>query len=422
MIRPNFRKHQKEALEATSGKTNSAFYLGMGAGKTFVATERMLQYGNEYNLCICQASKVEDWIEHFKTYTDLDVIDFTKPKAKIGPGVIVTSYGTAWRRNALYDLRNFTLLLDESSKVQHENTKQTQFIMSLRPKNVILASGTPCNGKYENLYTQLQLMGAPFTKSYFWNRYIEFELRDVIDWSSGKPKPTGKMYRHKTGYKNVDELKSVMRKLGSVFMLSDDVLDLPEKTEQIVRVKSTPEYRKFRTTRIVIIDDVEYVGDTILKKMLRERQLCAGLSKPKLDALSDLLDSTEDRLVIFYNFQEEFVKISQICDIKGKKMSIVNGKVRDLTAYRNDSSSVTVVQYQSGAHGLNLQLANKMILFSPPLSCELFDQAKARIHRMGQTRPTMYWHLLTQNSIEEKIYKVLLTGHDYTVELFKGSE
>ena len=422
MKRPEFRKHQLDALEQTEGKNRVAYYMGMGTGKTFVGCEKMLLYANEYNLCVCQHSKVPDWVEHFKTYTDLEVTDFTKPKAQVKPGVIVVNYELAWRRALLSRLGNFTLILDESSKVQHETTKQTQFIMTLRPKNVILLSGTPCNGKYENLYTQIKLLGVNITKTYFFNRYIDYELVDVLDWSTGTPVPTGKMYRKVNGYKNVEELKANLRRAGAVFMLSDDVLDLPPMTEQIVSVQSTPEYRKFRKKRVVIIDEIEYVGDTALTKMLRERQLCSFLNKHKLDALSDLMESTEDRLIVFYNFQEEFVKISQLCDKFGKKMSFVNGEGRDLTAYENDPQSVTVVQFQAGANGLNLQKANKMVMFSPPLSSELWSQAKARIHRMGQESPTMYWYLVSKDSVEEKIYDALKKGHDYTVELFKEGE
>lgn len=421
MKTPVFMKHQEDALEQTEGKPRVAYYMGMGCGKTFVACERMLRYGNEYNLCICQKSKVEDWVEHFETYTDMDVIDFTKPKATIRPGIMVVNYELAWRRDVLSTLTDFTLILDESSKVQHENTNQTRFILSLRPKNVILASGTPCNGKYENLYTQIQLLGADIGKTYYWNRYIDYEMVDNLKWVDGtlvRRRP----YRKVLGYKHVDELKANLRNFGAVFMLSDDVLDLPEQTEQIVKVDAIPEYRRFRKDSIVTIDGIDYVGDTSLTKMLRERQLCSFLNKNKLDALRDLMESTEDRLIVFYNFQEEFTRISQLCDKFGKRMSFVNGQGRDLTAYEDDPSSVTVVQYQSGAHGLNLQKANKMVMFSPPLSCELFDQAKGRIHRLGQGRPTFYWHLITRKSIEERILQRLEAGHDYTVELFREDD
>lgn len=423
MKRPTFLKHQLDALELTKDKPRVAYYLGMGLGKTFVGCEQMLRYNNPYNLCIVQKSKVDDWVEHFRTYTDLEVIDYTKPKVEIKPGIIVVNYELVWRRPELGKLKDFTLILDESSKVQNKGTKkkrvrQTEFIVDvLKPKNVILLSGTPCNGKYENLYTQIQLLGVNIGKTYYWNRYIDYELVDKIDWMTGT---SVRKYRKVNGYKRIEELKANLHKAGAVFMLSDDVLDLPDVVEQIIKVKPIPEYRKFKKDRIAIIDGLEYIGDTALTKLLRERQLCSFLNKYKLEALSDILDSTEDRLVVFYNFQEEFVKISQLCEIKGKKISFCNGHGRNLENFQNDSSSVTLVQYQSGAHGLNLQKANKMIFFSPPLSAELYSQAKARIHRLGQDRSCFYWYLVTTDSVEERIYQILERNEDYTIQLFEG--
>ena len=69
--------------------------------------------------------------------------------------------------------------------------------------------------------------------------------------------------------------------------------------------------------------------------------------------------------------------------------------------------------------GLNLQKANKIIYFTPPLSSELFEQSKKRIHRIGQNRPCFYYYLTCEKSIEEKIYETLGKRKDYTDALFE---
>ena len=69
--------------------------------------------------------------------------------------------------------------------------------------------------------------------------------------------------------------------------------------------------------------------------------------------------------------------------------------------------------------GLNLQKANKIIYFTLPLSSELFEQSKKRIHRIGQSRPCFYYLLICKNSIEEKILKALNMRRDYTERLFQ---
>ena len=89
-----------------------------------------------------------------------------------------------------------------------------------------------------------------------------------------------------------------------------------------------------------------------------------------------------------------------------------------MSNYEEENNSVTLIQYQSGAMGLNLQKANKIIYFSPCLSSELFEQSKKRIHRIGQSKPCFYYQLVCENSVEEKIYKVLAMRKDFTEKLF----
>jgi SNF2 family DNA or RNA helicase len=102
-----------------------------------------------------------------------------------------------------------------------------------------------------------------------------------------------------------------------------------------------------------------------------------------------------------------------------RPISEVNGHNKDLTAYENEDDSITLVQYQAGAMGLNLQKANKVIYFTLPLMSELFEQSKKRVHRIGQKNTCFYYILLCRNSVEERILKTLEERKDYTDELFK---
>ena len=67
--------------------------------------------------------------------------------------------------------------------------------------------------------------------------------------------------------------------------------------------------------------------------------------------------------------------------------------MKDLRNYEKYDDSVTLVQYQAGATGVNLQKANKIIYYSLPLSSELFEQSKKRIHRI-RTKKYMFLLLL----------------------------
>ena len=151
--------------------------------------------------------------------------------------------------------------------------------------------------------------------------------------------------------------------------------------------------------------------------MLYARMMCSTYNKYKLDAFKDLIESTDDRLIVFYNFTDELEVLKKA--IEKRPFSVVNGSERDLSDYENVDNSITFVQYQAGAMGLNLQKANKIIYYSLPLSSELYEQSKKRIHRINQTRPCFYYLLLAENSIEERIKNTLDKRNDYTQELFE---
>ena len=173
---------------------------------------------------------------------------------------------------------------------------------------------------------------------------------------------------------------------------------------------------------MVTIGEEELIGDTTLTRMLYERMLCSIYSKEKLQAFEDLIAGASDRIVVFYNFNRELGLMTEICRKLNKPHSVVNGTVKSLDKYEHRHSSVTFVQYQAGAKGLNLQKANKIIYFSPTLSCEDWMQSQKRIHRIGQERPCFYYQLICQNSIEEKIYSALSQGVNYTESLFEKEQ
>lgn len=406
--------HQSEALEETKQFNRTAYYHDMGLGKTFTGSEKLMSFDTNYNLVVCQKSKIKDWVDHFEEYyPQINVIDYTKFKGNVvdlqGKSVIIVNYDLCWRRPELQKMRDITLMLDESSLIQNENAKRSRYIVNkLDYKNVILLSGTPVSGKYERLWSQCRLLGWDISKREFYNRYvIEQELNIKTS-----PFPI----KIVVGYKNVDELKLMLRKYGCHFLKTEDVLSLPEQTFVNINVDSTPSYRKFVKDKVVDVEGKTLLGDTTLTQMLYERMLCSQYNKNKLEAFADLLDSTEDRLIVFYNFNEELEKLKEIA--KNRPISIINGSVKDMTAYENDDNSITFIQYQAGAMGINAQKANKIVYFSLPLSSDLFEQSKKRTHRIGQSRSCFYYTMISKGSIEERILETLKKRQDYTEKLF----
>lgn len=444
----NFMPHQQQALDQTESFNRCAYYLDMGLGKTFVGAEKMYLLNNDVNLVVCQKSKIDDWVDHFeKYYPDYEVFNLTKKtqvvrfRELIDTSTIydykkqivgVINYDLVYRRSYITHIKDFTLMLDESSLIQNETTQRAKFILRLQPESVVLLSGTPTSGKYEKLWSQCKLLGWDIKKKAFWASYVDTEW---VEQGQFKREVV-------TGYKHVDHLKKKLAQHGAVFMKTQEVIELPEQIEQKIYVKPTKEYRHFMKNGYLVLDTlnliqfkddsdfygndvtprVELVGDNSLTKTLYARQLCGQWHKEKLEAFRDLLESTEDRVIVFYNFNEELTRLRKICEALDREVSFVNGSGRSMCAYECVENSVTFIQYQAGAMGGNFQKANKIIYYTLPLgkgSCDLWEQSKKRIHRIGQDKSCFYYYLLVKGSFEEKNLAALRKGKELTDELFE---
>lgn len=412
-------EHQRRGLTETEAFNRVAYYWDMGTGKTFVGSEKLMQLDGRVNLVVCQKSKIDDWVQHLMTHYGVLILNLTNNaelkmfciECERSQKIIgVINYELLFRRPELKSVKYDTLMLDESSLIQNDTAKRTKFILSLQTENVILLSGTPTGGKYENLYSQLRLLGWDISKKTYMNTFVETRLQNV---GGGLKIPVV------VGYKNIGRLKRKMREYGCNFLKTDEIFDLPPQTFNEIKVNATAEYKKFRKNKIVELDDgTTLIGDTTLTELLYARQLCGAYNPEKLAAFSDLLQSTNDRFIVFYNFNAELDALKSICKTLNRPTSEVNGHCKDLIAFEKHDNAVLFGQYQSAAMGLNLQAANKIIYFTPPLSSELYEQSKKRTHRIGQEKPCFYYQLICKNSVEIDIYKILSERRDYTEKLF----
>ena len=442
--------HQIRVLQDTAAFDRVGYFLDMGTGKTFVGGEKLHQLNSAVNVVICQKSKIADWIDHFADYyPQMLVYDLTRKQSSVAfqkkivmgigddeQAVGVINYELAFRRAWLKDIQGMTLLLDESQYIQNETAKRSKFTLGLHPAFVILLSGTPTSGKYERLWSQCQLLGWNISKDAYWNNYIDTVW--VEDPASGYKR------QNVIGYKNVDRLKRKLHEHGAVFMKLSDIpgMELPDQQDITLRIPMSQEYKRFMKNNYLKLNlkglreywdythphetevktEVELVGDTILAKLLYARQLCGQYSQAKIAAVDDLIGSTEDRIVIFYNFNAELDILMLLAAKYDRPVSTVNGHSHDLNSYEASDNSLTFVQYQAGAMGLNLQKAHITIYFTLPFglgSCNLWEQSRKRTHRIGQNSKCFYYYPLVAGSIEEINLNNLKKGVEYNEKLFE---
>ena len=125
------------------------------------------------------------------------------------------------------------------------------------------------------------------------------------------------------------------------------------------------------------------------------------LSSHKFDALEALLDENQRaNTIIFYNYVEELHELQ-------RRFPRLGG-VDDLDEWNAGRVPVLALHPKSAGHGLNLQHGgHHMVWLSLPWSLELYEQAVGRLHRSGQRHDVWNYVMLTDKTIDHKIWAAL---------------
>ena len=123
----------------------------------------------------------------------------------------------------------------------------------------------------------------------------------------------------------------------------------------------------------------------------------------KLDALEDLIEGANGKpVVIAYWYNHDMERIKARFKVREIKTS------KDIIAWNNGEIPVAIIHPASAGHGLNLQAGGStLVWFGLTWSLELYQQTNARIWRQGQRETVVIHHIITKNTIDEHVMKVL---------------
>ena len=426
-------KFQKDALDALSGYDNVLLAWQMGTGKTVSSIEQARRFSSDFLVCLVLKSTVGQWLECIEEQLpDHKAFNGYKKSKNDGIDAFISYTGKkalvlgydAYKQQSAEKLRkyieknneNFTMICDESSLIGHMNSERTRAVIHTKTAHKILLSGTPAaGGRLETLIPSAHMLGWNISKRDFLNNYCV-----VKNWTN--PAMPWVPIQIITGYKNIDDLHIQLENHGTSFITMEEAgVQLPETSDVFMDTGTLEkQYKEMKKDGITVIDGRQIVGDTPLTKMLCLRQICSIYSKERRGAVKELIEQADgERVVVFYNWNAEKDALIKICEELDRPASIVSGKEKNLKNYEKKKDCVIICQYQAAAMGLNLQKARIAIFYSPCLSYSDFEQAKARIHRIGQKKSVVFYYPLCKGSIEEKVYSTLKERKSYTVELFK---
>jgi SNF2 family DNA or RNA helicase len=163
-----------------------------------------------------------------------------------------------------------------------------------------------------------------------------------------------------------------------------------------------------------VLDDVVAVNAAVVTQKLQ--QMSSGfiysdngpiwLSPHKFDRLEELLDENQHaNTLLVYQYQEE------LAEIKRRFKWVVTLDDDDaIERWNRGEVRLLAVHPKSAGHGLNLQHGGCHVVFlSLPWSLELYEQTLGRLHRSGQKNPVWCYVMLTDGTVDHKIW---LSLHD----------
>ena len=341
--------------------------------------------------------------------------------------VAVVNYESAWRmEQALAAWGPDLIVCDEGHKIKTHNISASKAMHRLGAKAGyrLLLTGTLITNKAIDVFSPYKFLNPTI----FGTSFYAFRSRyfDMVGYGNHTPVLKKSMEAELSA-----RLHSIAYRAAKA-----DCLDLPETTDVVRQVELEPAARKIYRSLVkesfAELTSGEVTAPNVLTRLLRLSQLTGGflgndenaavqqISSAKLSAMEDILDSAMaegQKLVIIVRFLPEIRAICKELDRRGLRYACITGEVQNRAAqvaqFQNDPDvPVFVGQIATAGLGLTLTAASTMVFYSLDYSMSNYEQAKARIHRVGQRNPCTYIHLIAKGTVDEKVLTALRNKAD----------
>jgi SNF2 family DNA or RNA helicase len=417
----------------------------VGLGKTIEAgiILKELIARNEVKkvLVLCPASLTLQWQEEMRDKFRLHFEINKSVHHWIRENLIIASIDTAKLLKHMQQIELIQwdlLLIDEAHKLKNKSTKAYKSMEKIRATHKLFLTATPMQNSLIELYNVIDLLdpGCLGTISDFKRNYVADK--------------GGLELHNKEGLNQA--LKSIMkrdtrRETGLEFTKRNVYTTLIEGTEKENELFDLA--IAFIQGQYAEIDNgrVELKGVGTLQLMILTRMLCSCryafansfrryIKKNILDPVEiengnkillineelpennkflktiELVKKVNDRVIIFTQFLDTQLTLTDALEKEGFKVGIIKGgmsshekgcSIRNLKKSKIDILICT----ESGSEGLNLQFCHNLINYDLPWNPMRVEQRIGRIHRIGQEYDVNIYNLAVKGTIEEYILKRL---------------
>lgn len=306
-----------------------------------------------------------------------------------------------------------TVVLDESSSFKNPSSQRFKALRKIRPqlRRVIELTGTPSPNGLMDLWPQIWLldMGERLgrTLGSYRSEFFTAGRRNgavVYDWIA---RPGAR--------------QRISKRLAdiSMSMQASDYLDMPDVIDGGLTLALPPDemrdYQAFQKEQLMQLDNTDIEAVTAAALTNKLLQYTGGalyddqhnwheVSTAKLEALQDIVESTDESVLIYYQYQSEKDRILKMLP----DAVTFTGEPELLERWNAGKIRLMLAHPASVAYGLNMQAGGHIIVwYTPTWNLELYMQANARLHRQGQTKPVVIYHLIAAGTIDERVMQAL---------------
>ncbi|MEC5424115.1 DEAD/DEAH box helicase [Virgibacillus sp. C22-A2] len=401
-------------------KSLSNYHLGgiladdMGLGKTlqsiaYIASEP----SDNPHLIVAPSSVVYNWkneCEKFMPELKVAILTGTplERQQKIGElkdmDVWITSYATLRQDIELYRELTFqTLILDEAQYIKNYATKTSKAMREIKASRRFALSGTPIENSIDELWAIFQVILPGLMPSQREFKKLSHEKIAMLT----RPFILRRLKK--------DVLKELPDKIESVHVseLTKEQKDLYVGYHRQLQQEASQSMKEsgFNQNRMKIL-----AGLTRLRQICCHPSLFIENYEGKSGKLEQLMDTVRSaigngkRMLIFSQFTSMHEIIINKLELDGIDYFYLHGqthsqdRVKMSERFNDGEKDVFLISLKAGGTGLNLTGADTVILYDLWWNPAVEDQATGRAHRFGQKNVVQVIRLITEGTIEEKIF------------------
>jgi SNF2 family DNA or RNA helicase len=421
---------QGAIFAASRGRVALADDMGLGKTVQALAAAELLRRrkGIERVLVIAPASVKYQWKTEIEKFTDLpaQIVDGLLPRRRAlyaSPAFFnLTSYELVLKDvRYMHELRPDLIILDEAQRIRNWATATARTIKQLKSRYAFVLTGTPLENKLEELFSVVEFVDGRRLGPAF-----RFLHEHRVEDEKG----------HLLGYRGLDRIHDQLAPVLLRRTRAEVLKELPERTDQVFRVPLTPKqaepYHEQSDILAALMRKWEKQGwlseidqKRILCCIQNMRMLCNSTflfdkqthHSPKLHEFCEIIRELaieEARKVVVFS---EYERMTHLAGEELRKLGIgfvsLHGGVPSrqrgalIQKFRDDPACKVFLSTDAGGVGLNLQAASAVVNFEPPWNPARLEQRIGRVHRLGQSRPVHVIHMLTTDSIEERVWETL---------------